>query len=284
VSGRLVLVGTPLGNLGDMTPRAIEALSKADAVLCEDARRTGALLTHFGIATPMHVLNDHNEDERTEALIERLRGGATLALVSDAGMPVVSDPGYPLVRAAIAAGIEVDAVPGPCAATLALVLSGFPPLPHAVFGFPPIRGGSRRAFADQIEQWPHAAVVFISPHRGADELAVLADACGDRAGALLREMTKVHQDVWRAPLRELAERVATDPPRGEWTLVIGPAEVSVPRPDMEQLIEQARRMADRDGIGLKEAAFRAAEAAGLGRRALYREILRRRGHPQETEP
>jgi 16S rRNA (cytidine1402-2'-O)-methyltransferase len=273
MSGTLVLVGTPLGNLGDLSPRARDALAAADLILCEDTRHSGRLLRALGIDRPLRSHHAHNEHAEVERVLGDLAAGRTVALISDAGLPLVSDPGLPLVRAALAEGHALAVVPGPSAGLTALVLSGFPPLPHAMFGFLPVRG--RAGAAARIADWTDTAVLFLSPHRGAAELAALAKACGEkRPAALARELTKLHEEVRRGTLGELAAAVAAEAPRGEWTLVIGPA----PEDDsaglsIEAAAAAAAQIARDEGLGLKAAAQHVAGQHNLPWRKVYRLLL-----------
>jgi len=226
--GGFVLVSTPLGNLGDISARALAALRAADLILCEDTRTTAQLCHAFGIHRPLAALHEHNETARVPALLQRLRAGQCLVLVSDAGTPLISDPGYALARAVIAAGLPISAVPGANAALLALTLSGLPPHPFLFLGFPPARQAARLArFAElrRIEQAGLKATLiwFEAPHRLAASLADLAASFGARDAAVARELTKRFEEIRRATLPELAAYYATTPARGEITLLIGPA-------------------------------------------------------------
>jgi 16S rRNA (cytidine1402-2'-O)-methyltransferase len=277
----LVLVPTPLGNLGDVTGRAVAVLRAAELILCEDSRVTGRLLQALGIAggrlSPLH---EHNEDARIADVLARLRQGERVALVSDAGTPLVSDPGYRLVRAAIAAGLNVGALPGPNAAVLALLLSGLPPLPFLVVGFPPPRAAARRtAFAAlrAAEQAGLRATLiwYEAPHRAAGTLADLRDIFGNRPAALARELTKRFEEVRRGTLAELATHYAEAPPRGEVTLLVGPAPEDGAPPDAATLDDALR--AALAGHSLKEAVAIAAAATGLPRKQVYARALALRG-------
>lgn len=274
MSGLLTLVATPIGNLDDLSPRALKALRDADLLLCEDTRRTGNLCRRFGVDTPRQSFHAHNEAAQVEAALARLRRGERLALVSDAGTPLLNDPGFGLVRAAIAAGLPVTTAPGPAAPIVALVLSGFPAVPFAFFGFPPPRPGGRKEFAATVADWPHAAVCFLSPHRGAAELAALAEAMGERPAALARELTKLHESLTRGTLRSLAATVAETPPKGEWTLVIGPADSPAQRADADELATAALARAAA-GESLKSACQELADAAGVAWRPVYKAALAR---------
>lgn len=224
-SGRIVVVATPIGNLGDLSPRAVEALASSDYIYCEDTRRTLKLLSHAGISGPRLVSHHrHNEAATTPLAVERAESGATVAIVTDAGTPLVSDPGGRLVRAALAQGVPVEAVPGPSAALAALVLCGFTVDRFCFEGFLPRSGGQRgerlKAVAGETDR---AVVIFESPHRLQRGLDDLLSACGpDRPIAVCRELTKVHEEVWRTTTAEAAERARGVKPRGEYVLVLGP--------------------------------------------------------------
>jgi 16S rRNA (cytidine1402-2'-O)-methyltransferase len=220
--GSLLVVATPIGNLDDLSPRARRAFERADLVACEDTRRTGLLLAHLGIDRPLLSLHEHNERERLPRLLAALGRGETVALASDAGTPLLSDPGYLLVREAAAAGFRIEPVPGPSAVLAALVASGLPPYPFTFAGFPPPRAGKRRAFYRALAGLGHTAVVFESPHR---LLASLDDALaelGDRPAAVGRELTKLHEEVLRGPLSALRRELGGRPAlKGEFVVVIG---------------------------------------------------------------
>ncbi len=223
----LVLVSTPIGNLQDFPPRAVAALRDADAVLCEDTRTSQILLTAHGVRARMEALHEHNEQARIPALIAAMQEGRRFALISDAGTPLIADPGYRLTRAAIAAGLSVSGIPGPNAAVLALALSGLPPHPFLFTGFlPPRQAGRRRALA-KLQAAEAAGLIatlifYEAPHRLAACLADCAAILGDRPAAIARELTKRFEEIRRDSLFGLAAHYAPKPPRGEITLVIGP--------------------------------------------------------------
>jgi 16S rRNA (cytidine1402-2'-O)-methyltransferase len=221
--GRIVLVATPIGNLGDLSPRALDALAAADVVAAEDTRRTGRLLAHHGLDRPMVRLDDHTEAERAPRLVARAAAGETVVVATDAGTPGISDPGYVLVRAAVEAEVPVELIPGPVAAVHALVLSGLPTDRFVFEGFLPRRAVQRRRHVATLADETRTLVCYLSPHRAADELDDLAAALGPRPAALARELTKLHEQVLRAPLDTLAATVRRDGVRGELTLVIGGA-------------------------------------------------------------
>jgi 16S rRNA (cytidine1402-2'-O)-methyltransferase len=223
MSGSLVVLATPIGNLGDLSERARRELERCDLVACEDTRRTGKLLAHLGIKKPMVSLHEHNERWRATQVLERLAAGDTVALVSDAGTPLLSDPGFLLVRAAIERGLRVEPVPGPSALLAALVVSGLPPSPFTFWGFAPPKRGRRRTFYRRIAASGHTGIVFESPHR---LLASLEDAIAElgeaRPIALARELTKIHEEVLRGPLADIrATLAARTALKGEVVLVIG---------------------------------------------------------------
>jgi 16S rRNA (cytidine1402-2'-O)-methyltransferase len=220
-SGKLSIVSTPLGNLDDVSPRARQAFERADLVACEDTRRTGRLLAHLGIKKKLISLHEHNERKRLPGLLERIEEGAHVALASDAGTPLLSDPGFVLTREAIARGIRVEPIAGPSAVLAALVVSGLPPLPFTFAGFAPPKSGKRRKFYARLAALDHTIVLFESPHR---LLASLEDAeaeLGDRPAAAARELTKMHEEVVRGRLSEIRAVFDARPAiKGELTLVI----------------------------------------------------------------
>ncbi len=269
----LVLVATPIGNLADISARALAALQAADLVLCEDTRTTARLLGHHGIAASTSPLHDHNEEGRIPALLGRLREGARVALVSDAGTPLLSDPGYRLVRAALAEGVPVSAVPGPNAALMALTLSGLPPQPFLFLGFPPPRQAARRAAFGQLRAAERAGLAATliwheAPHRLAEMLADLREVFGDRPAAVARELTKRFEEVRRGGVGALAAFYAESAARGEITVVLGPA---VAEADDEDLDGQLRRALAANSV--KDAAALVATATGLPRRTVYARAL-----------
>ena len=218
--GILYLVATPIGNLEDITRRALRVLGEVDRVAAEDTRRTRVLLEHFGITTPVESLFEHNERARVPGLIRRLEAGETLAVVTDAGSPAVADPGYPLVRAAIAAGIRVESIPGPSAPIAALQVSGFPTDAFTFVGFLPVKRGARRRRLEEWSRRRETIVAFESPHRIEACLEDLEVVWGERPVALARELTKVFEEVLRGSAREVREALTADRRRGEMVLVL----------------------------------------------------------------
>ena len=266
-----MVVATPIGNLGDLSPRAAEALRSADVVAAEDTRRTRVLLDHIGADTPMTSYHEHNESARTGPLLDRVAAGETVALVSDAGMPGLADPGFRLVEEAVRRGLTIDAIPGPNAALQALVLSGLP-LDRFVFeGFLPRKGGPRSRRLAELATETRTMIFYVAPHRAADDLQAMADAFGPRPAALARELTKLHEEVIRAPLDELAARAERDGVRGEVTVVVGGAPAAA-GPDMGLLVQ---RVADlvAAGASRKDAVADVAQASGAPRRLLYQAVL-----------
>ena len=218
----LHIVSTPIGNLGDLSKRAAEILGAADLVACEDTRRTGRLLAHLGLKRRLVSLHEHNERQRLPRLVAALAEGQTIALVSDAGTPLLSDPGFLLVREAIAQGIDVRVVPGPSAPVAALALSGLPPYPFTFLGFPPPKSGKRRSFYRKYADLDHTLVIFESPHRLAASLRDLLAEMGNRPAALAREMTKLHEEVLRGSLEEILEEIERRASlKGELVIVLG---------------------------------------------------------------
>jgi 16S rRNA (cytidine1402-2'-O)-methyltransferase len=275
MAGTLWLVGTPIGNLGDISERARDVLAAVDVIACEDTRRTRALLSHLGIPAPRLVsFFEGNERRRTPELLERLRGGETVAVVSDAGMPGLSDPGYRLVADAVEQGIPVDVVPGPSAAVAALVLSGLPTDRFAFEGFLPRRAGQRRTRLEELADDPRTLVLFESPRRVASLLADAVAVLGDRRAALVRELTKAHQEVIRGTLSEIGERLEGRELRGEVVVVLEGAGTREPV-DLDRLADRVNELAA-EGLSRREAAARAASETGASRREAFEASLRRR--------
>jgi 16S rRNA (cytidine1402-2'-O)-methyltransferase len=267
-AGRVVLVGTPIGNLGDLSPRAAEALRHATVVLCEDTRRTRALLSAAGIAAPrLEAVHTHNEAAGAQRAVDLARRGGTVVVVSDAGMPGVSDPGERVVRAAVDAGVPVSTVPGPTAAVSALVLSGLDTGRWCFEGFLPRKGALRADRLAALAGEGRTSVLYEAPHRVARTLADLAAACGpQRPVAVARELTKLHEELWRGTLEGAVAKVAEDPPRGEWVIVVGGA------PATEVTDDAVRdRIADllAAGADRRDAVAEVTAELGVARRRAY---------------
>jgi 16S rRNA (cytidine1402-2'-O)-methyltransferase len=270
----LVLVSTPIGNLGDVTIRAIAALKAANLVLCEDTRVTARLFSAYGITTRLAPMHEHNEDARIAGILAMLRQGKRVALVSDAGTPLVSDPGYRLVRAALAEDLPVTALPGANAALLALTLSGLPPHPFLFLGFPPPRSAARRAAFAGLRAAERAGLSatllwYEAPHRLDETLADMAQSFGDRPAAVARELTKRFEEIRRGTLPDLAAHYAAHAARGEITIVVGPAPTEAT--DTDDL--DARLRAALAAGTLKEAVAVVTAATGLPRKQVYARAL-----------
>jgi 16S rRNA (cytidine1402-2'-O)-methyltransferase len=264
--GKLIVCPTPIGNLEDITLRVLAALREADLIACEDTRRTGALLKNYGVSGKLLSYYEQNEKSRSAELVKRMHNGEVVALVSDAGMPLVSDPGFVLVRACVAAELEVEVLPGPSAALAALVASALPADHWRFAGFlPRKRGELEETFANR-----ETLVAFESPRRVADSLAVLAALDPERPVAVCRELTKVHEEVVRGGAEELAARYAKEPPRGEVVLVVGPASAPSER-DLAPALEAVRKLVD-SGAKPRVAAHVVADLTGASANRLYKAL------------
>lgn len=271
--GRLTLVGTPIGNLGDLSPRALDALRECDFIAAEDTRVTLKLLNHFGVSKPMVSYFEHNKRERGEAICARLCAGENGVLVTDAGMPAISDPGQDLVALCAERGIAVGVVPGPTAMATALAVAGLPTGRFTFEGFLSVDKRSRREHLDSLRDEPRTMVFYEAPHKLAATLRDLLAALGDRPAALVREMTKVHEEVIRTTLSAAAERFAAETPRGEFVLVIGGApKTDAPAPDPDAALAAARGYVA-EGMSTSEAARRAAAESGMKKSEIYRRLV-----------
>jgi 16S rRNA (cytidine1402-2'-O)-methyltransferase len=274
VSGALVLIATPIGNLGDLSQRAIEALSSCDALCCEDTRRTGLMLTHLGLSGKTYiVVNEHTEHDASREVIERLLAGETIGLVTDAGTPGISDPGERIVRAAIASGVDVTAIPGPAAVIMALVVSGLPTSRFVFEGFIPRSGQERSAILAEIATERRTVVMYEAPHRLERTLADLEVACGPlRQVAVTRELTKLHEEIRRSSLHEAVQHARTHEPRGEYVIVLEGA--LPPEPATEEQLEDALRRELANGMSKRDAAAKVALTYGAPKRLVYELALR----------
>jgi 16S rRNA (cytidine1402-2'-O)-methyltransferase len=271
----LHLVATPIGNLGDISERALMVLRGADRILCEDTRVTTKLLARYGVKRHLEPYHDYNAEEARPAILAALRQGERLALVSDAGTPLVSDPGYKLVRAAIAENLPVTAEPGPSAATTALILSGLPPDRFLFAGFLPRRTAARRQALAGWASLDATLIFYEAAPRLAASLADMAEILGPRPAAVARELTKLHEEVRRGDIGELGDYYRREgPPRGEIVVVVGPPEPTAPLAEDELDRRLRAAMAD---FGVRDAAARLAGETGLSRRDLYRRALAIRG-------
>lgn len=269
--GCLFLVATPIGNLEDITLRALRTLeSRVSLIAAEDTRRTRKLLTHYGIHTTTTSLHEHNESTKTPALLRRLGRGESVALVSDAGTPLLSDPGARLVREALAQGIRVEPVPGPSAVIAGLVMSGLAGGPFTFVGFPPSRSKDRKRWVAELAEERRTIVLFEAPHRIRATLRDLGEAFPAREGAICREITKAHEELVKGPINELSDRIKTV--KGEFTVVIAP---SLPLRPESSAVGKAQIWAEfccltkKQGVGRREAVRQIAQLHGLRPRQVY---------------
>jgi len=270
----LYLVATPIGNLGDVAPRAVETLAGCDRILAEDTRHTGRLLVHLGISRPTARLDDHTEAQAVDRLVAEMAAGVRLALVSDAGTPLISDPGFLLVRACREAGVAVFAVPGPSAPILALCLSGLPADRFTFTGFVPRKGEARRAWLDELTRAAHTWVSLESPHRLVATLEALDGVLGERRVAVCRELTKLHEEVRVATATDLARHYRERPPKGEICLVIeGSGRATASTVD-EPHLALVRALTAGEAMPPRAAAKLVAAATGAAVNDLYRLLVR----------
>jgi 16S rRNA (cytidine1402-2'-O)-methyltransferase len=275
------LVATPIGNLDDITLRALRVLKEVDLVACEDTRHTRRLLDHFNIRVPTISYHEHNERDRAQQLVARAKQGEKIAIVSDAGMPAISDPAYRIVRAAIEQGVPVIPIPGATALAVALVASGLPTDSFFFAGFLPPRRQARRTRLKELRGIRSTLVLYEAPHRIAGTLVDAQEVLGDRQAALARELTKVHEEFIRGRLSEIGERLSAQGARGEMTLIIdvadGPEETEPGAGKDDSvgagsLTEHVQRVME-EGLSRSEALKQAARSRGLTRRAAYRQLL-----------
>lgn len=272
--GRLILCATPIGNLGDISERLRSTIASADVIYAEDTRRTAKLLSHISVTVPMVSLFSGNEMARTEQVVEAVGRGETVVLVSDAGMPTVSDPGAAAVSAVRDAGCPVSVVPGPSAVTMAIALSGFGGDRFVFEGFLPRKGSDRKQRLEELAEEARPVVIFASPNRLAADLADLASSCGGaREVAVTRELTKLHEETWVGTLDQSIARWA-DSVKGEVTLVLGPRQHQPP--SLDDAVNEART-AVAEGQSVKEAARVVADHSGVSRREIYEVLIRDQG-------
>jgi 16S rRNA (cytidine1402-2'-O)-methyltransferase len=270
--GLLYLVATPIGNLEDITYRAVRVLGEVDLIACEDTRQTRKLLEHYNIQKPSISYHDHNEAERTEELAVRLRNGGVIALVSDAGMPLVSDPGYRLVRAAVESGIPVVPLPGPSAALTALAASGLPTDAFRFAGFLPNKPGQRQKALEAIAEENATVIFYEAPHRILEALEAIDQVLGGRPVVVARELTKIHEEFLRGTAAEIrAELEHRDAVKGEMTVLIGKA--TAPPPDDTPLPDAVEALV-RGGTPRMDAIKLVARRRGLSKREVYAQLLR----------
>jgi 16S rRNA (cytidine1402-2'-O)-methyltransferase len=275
--GTLFIVATPIGNLEDLTPRALRVLSEVDLIACEDTRHTRGLLNRFGIKAKTISYHEHNERERTEELGELLEAGRNIAIVSDAGTPLISDPGFRIVQAAIQRGVQVIPIPGPAAFVAALVASGLPTDQFFFVGFLPARATARRAMLEELRAISATLVFYEAPHRIAATLKDALNTLGDRTAAVARELTKLHEEIARGSLSELGRRFSAGAPaRGEMVLIINGANETEIRADAKSAENAPARLAarvaelEREGLEAKVALKKAARELGFKRAEAYR--------------
>ena len=267
----LLLCATPIGNLGDLTPRVREALISCDAVYCEDTRRTLTLLNHIGIKKPLVSCYRENERQRAEEVVRRLEAGETIVYVSDAGMPGVSDPGEALIQACIQHSQPYSVLPGASAVLMAAVMSGLPAMPFSFFGFFPREKKAQKPLLEQLKRLDHLVLFYESPNRVHATLVALQESLGDLNAAVLRELTKLHEEVARGTLSELAVRYSESDPRGECVIaVLCRAQTQAgDAPDLEALLRQFLS----SGASVRDAAAEAAQACGIPKKEAYAKAL-----------
>ena len=278
MSGTLYVVATPIGNLEDITLRAIRVLREVDLIAAEDTRRTAGLLAKYGIATPTVSFHEHNARSRLPQLIGRLKSGKSIALVSDAGTPGISDPGVELVDSCVRAQVPVDPIPGASAALTAAVASGFPLVPLTIWGFPPSRPKDRNGWLAMISQ-PHSTLTFFeSPHRIAETLRACAALLGDRPIMVARELTKVYQEALRGTAEEVAKQLRP-PLKGEFTVVVGPMTDNVLRvvtPSDLEITSAFKENASKQGLSRRAAISATAQELGISSKAVYQAVERQK--------
>ena len=273
-TGCLYLVATPIGNLEDITLRAIRILKEADIIACEDTRQTQKLLRHYGIRKEMVSYHEHNELTRSPELAIELEQGAKIALVSDAGTPGISDPGHRLVTLCLRHHIPVVPIPGPSALVAALAASGLPTEEFLFIGFLPPRAGARRKALDALKAESRTLIFYEAPHRVVETLADATEILGPRPAVIAREVTKIHEEFLRGPLAELLESARKRAPRGEITLLIGPGDPQAQQVELSvSLKERVEQLEAEGGIDRKAALKQAARERGLGKREAYKQLL-----------
>jgi 16S rRNA (cytidine1402-2'-O)-methyltransferase len=277
--GTLYVVATPIGNLEDMTHRALRVLREVDLIACEDTRHTRKLLNHYGIKTKVTSYHDHNERERTAELLQALASGANVAIVSDAGTPSISDPGFRLVSEAGAQGLPVVALPGPTALIAALVASGLPTDEFFFAGFLPARSGERRARLAKLRELPATLIFYEAPHRIAATLKDAHEILGERRAVVARELTKMHEEIARARLSELVERFGSEErARGEIVLLIDRTPIEMENAAEVRNIAKLVAEFEEDGLDHRAALKKAARELGLTRDEAYRRLVAERGN------
>ncbi len=282
MTGALVLVATPIGNLGDMSQRAIDALKQAEIICCEDTRRSGKLLSHFGVSgKKLIVINEHTEYDAREEIVGFVASGKTVALITDAGTPGISDPGERLVVAVINAGLQVSAIPGPSALTMALVISGLPTSRFVFEGFLPRSGAERTERLAMATTESRTTVYYEAPHRLIKTLSDLTTACGAvRRVVIARELTKLHEEIWRGTLQDANMHFSETEPRGEFVVILEPAKPPAPPTD-EELVEAIRAEIAK-GVSRKDSAARVSARFGVAKRHVYELALQLRDDTESS--
>lgn len=280
MTATLYIIATPIGNLEDMTYRAVRILGEVDLVAAEDTRHSLKLLNHFNISKPLTSYFDHNQQFKGERILNALRQGKSVALISDAGTPCISDPGYNLVRDAVAEGIAVVPIPGACAAIAALSASGLPSDSFTFAGFPPARQGKRRAFLADMARLPGTLVLYEAPHRLEGTLRDIREVLGDRQVVVARELSKIYEEFIRGPVAEVMATVSQGQVRGEIVILIAPGEAV--QEQTEALDTLLRRLLDEEALSVKDAARKAALITGGSRNEAYSEALRLRNEVEKS--
>lgn len=272
MTGTLYIIATPIGNLEDMTYRAVRILGEVDLIAAEDTRHSLKLLNHFNISKPLTSYFDHNQQIKGERILSTLLQGKSVALISDAGTPCVSDPGYHLVRDAVAAGIPVIPIPGPCAAVTALSASGLPSDIFTFAGFPPSRQGKRRTFLAGMAGLPGTLILYEAPHRLMESLRDIREVLGERQIVVARELTKIFEEFIRGTVSEVMDVVSQGKVRGEVVILLEPNEPV--EQAAEPIDEVLHRLLNEEGLSVKDAARKAAVITGVSRSEAYSEAIR----------
>lgn len=270
-TGTLYIVATPIGNLEDMTFRAVRILKEVDLIAAEDTRHSRKLLSHFGISTPLTAYHDHNETLKTAYLLERLKEGQSVAIVTDAGTPCIADPGYRIVRAAAIEGIRAVPIPGASAVMASLSVSGLPTDEFTFAGFLPSKPGKRRERLTELKSEPRMLVIYEAPHRLAAALADMAELLGDRQAVVARELTKLFEEICAGTLSELAEQFRQVPARGEVVVLVSPPEKNFQEEPVD--LSEMLRIAMAGGETVKDAVMRVSSSTGISRSAVYAAAL-----------
>lgn len=272
-SGTLYVCATPIGNLGDITLRVLEVLKNSDIIAAEDTRHSRKLLDHYDIKKPLISYHQHNEKQRTEEIITRLKNGENIALISDAGMPGISDPGQIVIRQCLQEELKVDVLPGPNAAVTALVLSGMPADNFLYLGFLPVNRGDRRQILEQVAELPYTIIFYEAPHKLMRTFQDILDLLGDRQAVVARELTKVHQKLHKGSINQLMEEFNSDTPKGECCLLLAPYKQQTVKGSPFEWLKEVERL-ELEGIESKEAMKIVAKKYGVSKRDIYQAKLK----------